>query len=384
MKLIVTQENFKRAMFNCERVVAKRNTLPILNNILFSAEKGGLTISATNLEIGIVVKIGAKIEQEGNITIPARIISSFSINLPSGDNVSLETANDRLKLKSGANKAVINGLPATDFPLIPAKKTSYLLEISGVVLKEILGKILPAAAINETRQELTGVNLIFNEKQIFFAATDSFRLAEYKFDLKEDNFCGKPDNYRAFIGQKNNIIIPANTLIELNRVIPSEGNDKIKIAVEDGQIFFEVAGTHLVSRLINGKYPEYRHIMPDKFKTEISGSRQLIQNAVKMASLFSKGEITLKIDQEAKKISILAESAEAGENSTELNFEAQGPSQEIILNSKYFLDGINSISTPEAVILANSNSTPLAIREVDGETSKMVENFTYILMPIKN
>ena len=384
MKLICTLENLKKAVFNCERVVAKRNTLPILNNILFLAEKGRLVVSATNLEIGIVVKIGAKIEKEGKITIPARLISNFSANLPNGNNISLEVINDRLKLKSGTNKAVINGLPATDFPLIPIKKTTHLLEIPGLVLKDIFSKIMPSVAINEARQELTGVNVIFMEKQLLFAATDSFRLAEYKYNLSENNFCGNPENYKAFISQKSSLIIPSGTLSELNRIIPSEGESKVKIAIEEGQIFFEINGTYLVSRLIIGKYPEYKHIMPDKFKTKISGARQSIQNAVKMASFFSKGEITLKIDQEAKKIYILSASAEAGENSTELNFEVQGPSQEIILNSKYLLDGINAVSMPNIIILSNSNSTPMAIKERDDENGKVIENFTYILMPIKN
>ena len=385
MKLICTYENFKKAISNCERVVSKKNTLPILNNLLFEVEKGGLKISATNLEIGIIVKIGAKIEKEGRITIPAKIISSFSNNLLGGDNIILETIEDKLKIKSGSNKAVIKGVITDDFPLIPVKKTEYLLTVSGLKFKEMLAKIMPAAAINEARQELTGINLIFQEKKLLFAATDSFRLAEYEMAISEENI--NQENYTAFISQKENIIIPSATLIEINRIIYDNEEGKIKIAIEDGQIFFEIGEVRMVSRLINGKYPEYKHIMPKEYKTEMIGSKSLAQNAVKMASVFSlgnAGEITLKIDQEAKKFLMLSSGEDTGESSTELNFKAQGPSQEIVFNARYLLDGINVITTSKMAILANSEATPVAIKEVDEKTGKIMGNFTYIVMPVKN
>ena len=385
MKLICTYENFKKAIYNCERIVSKKNTLPILNNLLFEIEKGGLKISATNLEIGIIVKIGAKIEKEGKITIPAKIISSFSGNLLGGDNIILETVEDKLKIKSGSNKTIIRGVITDDFPLIPTKKTEYLLNISNFEFKNMLAKVMPAVAFNEARQELTGINLIFKEKELFFAATDSFRLAEYKMDIKDENI--NKENYTAFISKIENIIIPSATLVEINRIISNSLDGRIKIAIEEGQIFFEMDETRVVSRLINGKYPEYKHIMPKEYKTEIIGDKNLTQNAAKMAGIFSlgnTGEITLKIDQEAKKIFMLSANADTGENSTELKFEAQGPSQEIVFNARYLLDGINVVSTSRTAILAYSEVTPVAIKEVDEKTGKVLENFTYIVMPVKN
>lgn len=385
MKLICTQNNFKRAIFNCERVVAKKTTLPILNNILLETERSGLKFSATNLEIGISAKIGAKIEKEGQITIPARLLSSFSANLPSGENITLEVVEDKLKIKSGSNKTIIKGISANDFPLIPNKKTEYLLEIPSMDIKNILSKVMPAVAFNEARQELTGINLILKEKELFFAATDSFRLAECKIKLDEKNI--NKMNYGLFIEKNNNIIIPSNALIELNRIIPTEKECLVKIAIEEGQIFFEIEGVKLVSRLINGKYPAYEHIMPKEYKTRMVGEKQVLQNAIKMASIFSTGnasEITLKIDAEAKKITILSSSAEVGENSTELKFDITGPSQEVVLNAKYLLDGVNVVTSSQVAVLLNSASTPAAIKEIDAKTGEVLENFTYIVMPIKN
>jgi len=385
MKLICTQDNLKKAIYNCERIVAKKNTLPILNNILFKTEKGSLSLFATNLEIGISVKIGAKIEKEGEITIPARLISNFATNLPSGENIILETKDDKLKIKSGLNKAIIKGVSANDFPLIPTKKGDNLLKLPSLLFKKAFLKIIPAVAFNETRQELTGINVTFKKEEIFLAATDSFRLAEYRLKINKKNI--NQEEYAAFINKKEKIIIPSETLIELNRIIPIDTESQIKIAIEENQIFFEIDNVKIVSRLINGKYPEYKHIIPKDYKTKILGEQNLIQSAVKMASLFTAGgnsEITLKINQESKKIFILSKSSETGENTTELNFSNTGPSQEVILNAKYFLDGINVVSSLQVAVLLNSESTPVAIKEIDEKTGQILDDFIYIIMPIKN
>jgi len=385
MKIICTQENFKKAIQNAERVVSKQNTLPILNNILFKAEKGILKLSATNLEIGLVVKIGAKIEEEGEVTIPAKLIGNFINNLNAGENIELELKEQGLKIKSGKVKAFIKGLPAGDFPLIPQKKSEFQLKASGSILKNTISKIISSVAFNESRQELTGINVTFGEKELFFASTDSFRLAEERISINEENM--EIGNYSNLKEKKGNIIVPGATMVELARIIDSDLGEEVKIAIEEGQIFFETGGMVLVSRLINGKYPEYRHIMPKEYKTRIVGGKNLIQSAVKMASVFSSaktGEIILKISSEDKKASIEARSVEVGENSTELDLDITGPSQEAIFNSRYFLDGLNAVETTQVAIMLNSGSSPVAIKEIDEKTGEVLEDFTYIVMPIKN
>jgi len=384
MKLTCTQENFKKAIFNSERMVSKQNTLPILNNILFETEMGGLKLSATNLEIGVSVQVGAKIEQEGKITIPAKLISNFVNNLPQGENIILEVVDQNLKIKSGSAKAIIKGLSAEEFPLIPKKQTNFILTVPSLKLKNIITKVVTCVAFNETRQELTGINLILKEKEILFASTDSFRLVESKLELDEKNI---NNEYKEFLEKKDTMIIPANTFIELARIINNDINGEIKIAFEEGQVFFEIDGTSIVSRLINGKYPEYKHIMPAEFKTRIVGEKNLFQGAIKMSSIFSNGktsEVVFKIDSDEKKFLIEARSVEVGENSSELNIDIEGPSQEIVFNSKYLLDGINTIATTKVAILMNNATSPVAIKEIDEKTGEILAGYTYIVMPIKN
>jgi DNA polymerase-3 subunit beta len=384
MKLICTQENFKKAIFNSERIVSKQNTLPILNNILFETEKGRLKLSATNLEIGISVQIGAKIEREGKITIPAKLISNFTNNLPQGENINLELIDQNLKIQSGLAKAIIKGLPADDFPLLPKKSTEFILNISSLKLKNIITKVITCVAFNETRQELTGINVILKEKELIFASTDSFRLVEDKLKLEDKNI---NTGYIEFINKKNTLIVPANTFVELARIISNDIDQEIKIAIEDGQIFFELDGIQVVSRLINGKYPEYKHIMPTEFKTRIVGEKNIIQGAIKISSIFANGktnEVVLKIDADNKKTLIEARSVESGENSSEVIVDIVGASQEVVFNSKYLLDGINTITTSKVAILVNSEASPVAVKEIDEKNGEILEDYIYIVMPIKS
>lgn len=385
MKLICTKENFKKAILNSERIASKQTTLPVLNNLLLEVDKNILKISATNLEIGIISKIGVKTEKAGKITIPAKTISGFVNNLSTeNENISLETKNQELKISSGPLRATIKGLPADDFPLIPPKKADFLFSVATSTLKNIITKTLPCIAFGEMRQELTGVNIILTEKELFFAATDSFRLSESRLELKKENI--NQEIYSVFIKNINNIIIPANTLVELLRVISGE-ESLVRVTVEDGQIFFEVGDIRIVSRLINGKYPEYKHIIPESFGTKVVLDKGLAQAAVKMANLFTQGktgEIFLETSMTNKKITIGAKNTEVGENTSEIKSDILGQDQRVVFNPRYLLDGLGSLSTKAIAVLINNETSPVALKEIDEKTGEILDGYIYIVMPIKN
>lgn len=378
MKFICTQENFKKAISSTERVVGKQITLPILENILLEADQGILKVSATNLEIGVVIKVGAKIEKEGKITIPAKLIGSFAANLPLADIVSLEVKNSTLKIESGSYQASIKGLGAQDFPIIPEPDSDPIFSVSGENLKNMISRLLSCVAVDNTRPELTGINILFFEKEIYLAATDSFRLAEAIIPIEKEK------NYEIFCSKVNSVIVPSQTLAEVLR-LAEEGDQKIKISIEEGQIFFQLGSTRIVSRLINGKYPEYKHIIPEKFETRALIAKDDLARAVKVASVFTSskgGEVSFFIGD--KKVVVESKSAETGENKTELAAQISGPEQKIIFNPRYILDGINSVATNSLDFLVNNGSSPAVIRMVDEKTVKDIEAFTYVVMPIKN
>lgn len=382
MKLICTQENLNRALSYLERVVGRQTTLPILSNFLLETEKGRLKISATNLEIGIITSIGAKIEKEGKIAIPAKLISNFIHNLPTGDVLQLESDTEGLKIESTTYKIKIKGLDGKDFPIIPQYTKEYFFSFPAQELKNALSRILFCVSLNNARIELTGAHIFFYKDQIHLAATDSFRLAEEIIP-----FTHYGSGYGDFLLENPSLIIPGNTLQEIMRVIMPESSE-VKIALKENQIFFEIDGVQIISRIINGKYPDYKQIIPKEFSFQAVLEKESFQRAVKIAGTFSSyasGEITLTFQPEEKQCVISSASQEIGENKTTLPIEiTKGAAPlTIVFNPRYVLEGISALSGEKIIFLANDGATPAALRRQNGKDDSLMERYLYIIMPIR-
>jgi DNA polymerase-3 subunit beta len=229
------------------------------------------------------------------------------------------------------------------------------------------------------------VNVTFFDKEIFFAATDSFRLAEFGLKIKDEIL--NKSVYNSLIEKIQNCIIPANTLIELNRVLQNLEDGEVNISIEDGQIFFKIERSLIISRLIDGKYPEYKHIMPDEYQTRVVADKDGLQKLIKISSVFGdakNSEIVLKINSKQSKLIIEGKSVDVGENVSEIKLDITGPSLDIILSSKYLLDGINNITTSRVALLFNNDSSPIALKEINEKTGEVLDGYIYIIMPIKN
>jgi DNA polymerase-3 subunit beta len=382
MKLICTQENLNRVISYLERVAGKQSTLPILSNFLLETEKGRLKISATNLEIGVIAYIGAKIEKEGKIAVPAKLLSNFIHNLPLGDVLELESDTEGLKVISTTYQIKIKGLDGKDFPIIPEYKQEYFFSFPAQELKGALSRLLFCISLNNARLELTGVHIFFHKDKIELATTDSFRLAEEIIPLTEQG-----SSYGDFLAQNPSLIIPGNTFHEISHIITPESKE-VKIALKENQIFFEVDGVQIISRIINGKYPDYKQIIPKNFSTQVVLEKESFQRAVKIASSFSSynsGEITLTFQPEEKQCVISSASQEIGENKTILPVEiTQGTTPlTIVFNPRYVLEGINVLTSEKILFLANDGATPAALRIQDEKSAVLAGNFIYIMMPIR-
>ncbi|MBP9728361.1 MAG: DNA polymerase III subunit beta [Candidatus Moranbacteria bacterium] len=382
MKVTCTQENFARALSYLERVVGKQTTLPILSNFLIETEKGRLKISATNLEIGVIASVGVKIEKEGRITVPAKILSNFIYNLPSGDILDLEEENQHLKVVSTGYQIRIKGMDGKDFPIIPQYKKEYQCTLPAQDLKNALSRVLFCVSVNEARLELTGACISFSEDMLCIAATDSFRLAEESIVLKDKN-----TNWGSFLTENQSLIIPNTVLNELVRVITPESLE-VKVALEENQIFFNVDGVEIISRVINGKYPDYHQIIPKEFSLQVVFNKQELQRAVKIAgtlSSYSSGEIALVFDGENKTCTFLSRSQDIGENKTVLSvgyIQGGETPLTIVFNPRYVLEGINALSSEKVLFCANNATTPAALRMIDTEENPDTHSL-YIMMPIR-
>lgn len=378
MKAVCTQENFRKAISIVDKITSKQIALPILKNILLEAKEGRLIFSATNLEIGIISKIGAKIEREGRITIPAKILSEFVLNLPHEENIEIELNGQVLGINCGKYKAKINCLDSEDFPIIPERKNEYQFLINNEKFKDIISKTLSSVSVNDIRIEFTGINVSFFENKLYFASTDSFRLCEYEVEVKINN------DFKGDIFES--VIIPAETLRELNKTINNTNDDSLTlVTVENNQIFFDIDDVKIVSRLINGKYPPYKQIIPATFKTEVIMDKAELLQSIKIASVFTKkteGEINI-ITQDDNKLTVKSGLQEAGENQVDLTVERVGENQDFILNPRYLLDSLSVMDSNKVKIMINDGFSPVVLKMLNEKSGKTVDSFIYIIMPIR-
>ncbi|HPY08751.1 MAG: DNA polymerase III subunit beta [Patescibacteria group bacterium] len=374
MKLICLQENLKRGLNIVGHATSKNINLPILNNILIKAQQGNIEFISTNLEIGVKHQVRGKIESEGEFTVDAKLITEYVNLLTSGEKVEIQEKENELRVESGNYKTKIKGESAKDYPLIPSisEENAYVCDFNE--LKKALASVVFAVSNNDNRVELTGVLFTFNKKNLSLAATDSYRLAEKNIKLKK----GKE-------GEEEKVIVPAKTIQELLRIFnnfdlnqEAENLDQVKICLSDNQILFSFDSVSLISRIINGRYPDYKQIIPNKSQTEVLVNRQEMIRAIKAVSLFSKtgiNDITAIFLK--NKISLSAFSGSSGESQVDLEADVKGGDNEITINYRYLLDGFNNINTENVVIKVINNTTPCVLKpEKD-------DSYVYIVMPIR-
>lgn len=373
MRFIGLQENLKRGLNIVGHITSKNINLPILNNILIKAEAGNIELVGTNLEIGITHKLRGKIESDGQFTVDAKLITEYINLLSGGEKVKVEEKDNELRIESGNYKTKIKGESAKEFPLIPTipKTQPYICSVSD--LKKALNKVVFAVSNSENRLELTGVLFSFGNNKLNLAATDSYRLAEKELAVKGESGT-----------EELKIIVPAKTVQELLRALSSledtgePGGEEVNIYLSENQILFTVESVDLISRLINGHYPDYQQIIPAKSQTEVLIEREELTRAVKAAALFSKtgvNDITLQFSKNKMKVSSF--SGASGESEAELEAEVRGPDNEITVNYRYLLDGLNNIDGDRVKIGIVNNTTPCLLKP------EKEDGYLYIIMPIR-
>ena len=369
MKFISLQNNLKKGLNIVSHTTSKNVNLPILNNILIKAYSGEIELVGTNLEIGVTCKLNGKIEKEGEITINSKLLTDYINLLNSDSQVFFELNNENeLIIESGNYKTKIKGESSEEFPLIPTVESGnkFLIELS--LLRKALNNVVFAVSTSENRLELTGVLFSFSDKELSLAATDSYRLAERVIKLKS----GSGDE---------KIIVPAKTIQELLRILNNleeEVDKEVEISFSDNQILFTFNSTSLISRLINGNYPDYKQIIPNKTNTTTIVNKQEFVRAVKAASLFSKNGVNDVLLQ-IKNNSIIISSFSGLSGESQINIEAnnRGEDNEITINFKYLLDGLNNINSDSVEVLILNSNSPCVLKK-EGE-----DDYLYIIMPIR-
>jgi len=380
MKLSCTQENLNQVINVVSHIAVKNANLPILSNILIKAENKNLTISATNLEIGITANTRSKIDQDGEFSVDAKLFSSYIALLPK-DRIDLELIGDELKIQCQKQKTKIKGQSAADFPLIPKidRENPYIVPAKD--FKEAIYSVSFAAANSDIRPEISGILMSLIKTNLILVATDSYRLAENSINLIENTKAKNNSDY-----QDEKVIIPVKTLQEISRILGLLKEDEnldlaesVEIYLGESQIMFVYNGVELVSRLIEGQYPDYKQIIPEKFNTNIKINTLELNKAAKVASLFAKsGVFDIKLDFNIEnEMAITSSSSQTGENTSLVEAERKGEGGEIVLNYKYLLDGLQNIGSESINFEINDNNSPCIIRPDNNKS------YLYLIMPIR-
>lgn len=377
MKLSCTHENLMRTLNYLEWVVGRQNHLPILSNILFEAEHGRLRLLATNLEIGVLAELGAKIEVEGKVALPAKLLVQFVQNLDPQEIISIYQQGNQVVIENGKDKIQLNSVDSRDFPLIPEYTGEYPLSFSGISLNEALKKVAFSVSTNESRVELTGIYISNSERGIHFTATDSFRLAEVTLLGMES---GDKIALETFLKDQGGVILPVDALQELTRIIQG-GEEKVFMAVKENQVFFEVHGVKMVSRIIQGKYPDYQQILPKEFQISIKVVKQEVIRALKMATSFAQygsGEVRCSFLSESEVLEVATTSSGVGEQKTIITLQDTfSEDRELIFQPRHLLEGVNTILGEVVTFHMNTKDSPVLLT---GENPK---EHLYLIMPIK-
>ncbi len=363
MQLQVTQENLNKALGIVARVASARNTLPILANVLIKTVDNRLSISATNLDIAITQHIGAKVIDEGAITVPARLMQDFISSLPSGV-IELRLDENKLHITTDQYKSVVNGVVADEFPVMPAISVGQTWTINASKLKKGLQQVIMAASSDESRPVLTGVLLQVQDGQLYAASTDSYRLAEKSLGANTEDV---------------QLLIPATAIGDLLRIL-GDYDDLVQVTHDDQQVLFQANDVDLVARLIDGKYPDYRKLIPASFAVTATVKRTDLVNVTKVSSLFAResaGSVTINVDEAGSALSIRSVASQLGENTASATGKIVG-SGSITLNSRYLLDALHAFSGEEVAFCFNGKLEPTLLRD------PATDNYVHIIMPLKS
>ena len=374
MKVSILQEKLKKGLSITERVSSKSLTLPILNNTLISTNKNFLNLSATDLEIGINWWALSKIEKEGKIAVPSRLLLSF-INLLPNSQIDLSVKENDLNIKCDNYETKIKGFSSEDFPLIPKVNKEDFVSIQGSGFCKSLAQLVDIVLPSTTRPEISGIYFKVQKDLLTIAATDSFRLGEKKISLAGEKK----------INQEYSLIIPQKTIREIINIFGEKEKD-LKIYFSPNQIMFEYLmeeASHpevqVISRLIEGEYPNYKEIIPSKFTTQLILNKEAFVNQIKSASLFSGkvNEVKFKTNSKKNEIEILSQSIDIGDHKSSLLGKIEGDDLEISFNHKYLLDGLSNIKSSDVSLELSGDSGPGVLKPVGDDS------YLYVVMPIK-
>lgn len=373
MKVSSLQENLTKGLSVVGRAVPARSTLPQASHVLLATDEGRLKLVATDLMIAISCWIGATVEEEGGITVPARLLTDFVASLP-GEKVDLAVGarGKQLQITCARNEASMAGMDAADFPPVPSVADGLSLKLDAKALRKAVNRVAFAAATDDTRPVLTGIHTLAEGNELTLAAADGFRLAVYKLALDQD------------VPERVEVIIPARALRELERLMAEE-EEPIEMAfnAQRSQVVFRMKTVEMVATLIQGTFPNYSQLIPQSWQSKATIDMKQFLQETRIASIFARdgaGIVRLQIepgeDGGAGKMTVSARAEEIGEHRGEMDVQIEGEAAKIAFNSRYLQDVLQVLEEAEVDLETTSPSSPGVIRPRGGD------NYVHVVMPM--
>ncbi len=368
MKFSIQQSVFHNALSQVNRAVSTSNTMPILSGILFTGdEKGNLTLTATDLEMGIVMEMGADVKSPGRIVLPGDELSSIIRELPRETiNIDIDQDNYSAEITTKSSNFVLKGFKPDEFPELPEVETITEFTITEADLIDMIDKVKFSCSNKDSQPGLTGALLTVSSDSIIMVATNTFRMAYYKKDMELD------------LEDKSRAIIPASTLDELSRLLTEDEDNEIKVVLDSSHCRFIGNNITITSRLIEGKFPNYEQVMPNDFSAEVNVTRSNLQNAVKRVSTIARLDSNvIELDFSEENLIIESTASDKGHGKEEVNIEFSGKPQKIKIDASYMMDGLKVLDEEEARIELIGPVNPLTLKNPESD------DYIYLIMPIR-
>ena len=364
MKIECIKEKLHIAISKAEKIVSKNINLPVLSCLLLETKGNNLIIRSTNLDLGLEISIPVKVEEDGKVAVPANIISSFLNSVSDDKNIFLETIDNVLKIKTQSSVANIKTLSSDDFPTIPLVDNDKTYKINSKDLVNGIKSVIYSSSLSSVKPELSSVCMYTNDDNLIFVATDSFRLAEKIIKIKKNI-------------ELNNILIPFKNAVDILKILENTDSE-VEINSTKNQISFVFGGVYLVSRVIDGAFPDYKQILPKEEKTKVTLLKQDLINSLKISNIFSDNfnQMNIKVAKGEKDIEVKTKNNSIGENINKIEAIIEGESVEVNFNYKYIIDCLSSIGSDSVSLSFNGVNKPLVVKGSSDKT------FTYLVMPM--
>lgn len=362
------QENLARGLSLVTRAVSTRSTLPVLANVLLRTENGGLKLTATNLEIGITAWVPGRIDAEGALTVPARLITDVVAGMPAGERVDLEVDGTTLLVRAGRYQTHLRGIDAEEFPVIPSAGDRPTTRVSQRLLRRALSEVAFAAASDEARPILTGVLTKFVGDRLTLAAADNYRIAVKSLPILDSV-------------EETTLVVPARSYQELMRVLADTDDPvEIMLAPSKSQVLFHVEGTELVSRLIDGQFPNYQQVLPTSHTSRAVVDRDELLKAVRLSALIANSAanvVRLRVGDNGGAGITIAAAADVGDAEGEVEAALEGDPLTIAFNARYLTEALQNVDADQLSLEFSGPLSPGVLKPIEDS------DYVHVIMPVR-